>query len=391
MISYVSIIGIALGICALIVVTSIMNGFQKEIYGQMLSAHSHIEILSRDSGVLNDWQDIITASEQLTGVTATAPFLTTQTLVLSASQVIGAIVNGVVPEKEKLVNDVFSNYKNPEINYLQPGSFKVIIGYELARKLNINVGEKLTLVSLTSDISLTGALPRVKTFNVAGTFSSGRFDIDSSRIFLNLHDAQLLYQKTGPTGIRLRLSGLGLTRVVQDELKSTLRAEVFVRSWIDQNRTWFDAVKIEKKMMTIILFLIVVVGCFNLVTALVMSVTQKQSDIAILRTLGASPQSIMLIFATQGSLAGIAGTMSGVLVGLLISFNIEYLTPVIDVIMNSAVPKESVGIFRNIPSNPNIHDVVGITFLAVLLSLFSTIYPSWKASRVRPAEALRYE
>jgi len=266
-----------------------------------------------------------------------------------------------------------------------------VLGVELARQLGVQAGDAVTVIAPSGQVTPAGVLPRLKQFTVAGTFSSGHYEYDSALAWIDLDDAAKLYRVAGPTGVQLRLADLHQARRVAQELAVQLGPEFVVSDWTRTNRNWFEAVQIEKRLMAIILTLIVAVAAFNLVSTLVMTVTDKRADIAILRTLGASPRSVMGIFVVQGAAAGVLGTAAGVAIGLLVAFNIDVIVPFIERTLNVAFLPASVYVISRMPSDPRWSDVVPIALVSLVLAFLATLYPSWRASRVNPAEALRYE
>ncbi|MEG1832902.1 MAG: lipoprotein-releasing ABC transporter permease subunit [Burkholderiaceae bacterium] len=389
-ISGISMASIAVGVMALIVVLSVMNGFQKEVRDRMLSVLAHVEV-SGANGAIDDWQAVATAAKQNSAVVAAAPFINSQGLFSSGDVVRGAVVRGVDPVAEPAVSDLAAKVRGGQLTDLQPGEFGVVLGSELARALGVFPGEKVTLISPQGQVTPAGVVPRLKQFTVTGVFESGHYEYDSSMALVHLDDAAKLFRTGGPTGVRLRLADMQKAPAVAQELAQTLPAGLYVRDWSRQNRTWFAAVQVEKRMMGIILFLIVLVGAFGLVSTLVMTVTEKQSDIAILRTLGASPASIMGIFVTQGAIIGVLGVVLGVSAGLGIAFNLDVIVPVIERIVGAQLLPKEIYFISSLPSDPRASDIVPIAVLSLVLSLAATLYPSWRAARTRPAEALRYE
>jgi lipoprotein-releasing system permease protein len=266
-----------------------------------------------------------------------------------------------------------------------------VLGIELARSLGVAEGDKVTIVAPGGQVTPAGVVPRLKQLTVVGTFSAGHYEYDSGLALIHIDDAQKLFRVEGPTGLQLRLNDLHQARQVAAQLGTLLGPTVSVRDWTRSNKNWFDAVEIEKRLMFIILTLIVAVAAFNLVSTLVMTVTDKRADIAILRTLGASPRSIMGIFMVQGAAAGVIGTLSGVVLGLLVAFNIDVIVPAIERLLHMSFLPGSIYLISRMPSEPQRGDIVPIVVISLVLSFVATIYPSWRASRVQPAEALRYE
>jgi len=389
-ISAASMAGIALGVMALIVVLSVMNGFQHEVRDRMLSVLPHIEIQS-DAGTLGDWQSIAAAVRPDPEVLAAAPVLESQAMFVREGVVRGALVEGIDPALEPKVSEVLSHLEGAPIQALAPGGFGIVLGIDLARALGVGPGDTLTLVAPQGSFTPAGVLPRVKQFHVLATFTSNHYEYDSALAVIHLADAQRVFRQEGPNALRLRLKDMQRAPEIAQRLTRTLGPGLFARDWTSQNKTWFAAVKVEKRMMFLILTLIVAVAAFNLVSTMVMTVTEKQSDIAILRTLGASPASVMAIFIIQGGLIGVIGTLLGVGGGLLLACNLETIVPVIEHAFGVHFLDPSIYFISVLPSDPQAADVVPIGVISLLLSLAATLYPSWRAAHVQPAQALRYD
>jgi len=392
-ISLVSMLGIALGVAALIIVLSVMNGFQKEVTDRMLKAIAHVQLMDDQGNALADWQALARKAQALEPeVRAAAPYTETQSLLAHGDGMRGAIVRGVEPAQEAGLTELAADLQREGIlAKLTPGSWNIVLGAELARALGVAVGDQVTVIAPGAQVTPAGALPRLKSFNVVGTFSVGHYEYDSGLALAALDDTAKLYRTGGPTGVQLRLADMNEARAVAGRLAEGLGSQVRVQDWTRTNAAWYDAVQIEKTMMFIILTLIVAVAAFNLVSTLVMTVTDKQADIAILRTLGASPRSVMAIFMVQGAASGIAGTVGGVVFGLLVAYNIPVIVPFIEHLLHTSFLPASVYLIDRMPSDPHLSEVVHIAFWALLFAFLATVYPSWRASRVRPAEALRYE
>ena len=392
-ISLVSMLGIGLGVAALIIVLSVMNGFQKEVSDRMLKAIPHIQLMEDDGSPVADWQGLATKARTLEpGVRAAAPYTETQSLLAHGDGMRGAVVRGIDPAEEGAITELAGDLQHEGIlQKLVPGSWNIVLGAELARSLGVSVGDQVTVIAPGAQVTPAGALPRLKSFNVVGVFSVGHYEYDSGLALAALDDTAKLYRTGGPTGVQLRLADVHDARAAAARLAVGLGDQVRVQDWTRTNAAWYDAVQIEKTMMFIILTLIVAVAAFNLVSTLVMTVTDKQADIAILRTLGASPRSIMLIFMVQGAASGIAGTLGGVLFGLVVAYNIPSIVPFIEHVLHTSFLPASVYLIDRMPSDPQASDIVPIAFFALLFAFVATVYPSWRASRVRPAEALRYE
>ncbi len=389
-ISGVSMLGIALGVAALIIVLSVMNGFQKEVRDRMLSVVSHVEIFDAYGDALPDWPATAAAARANPRVVGAAPFVSAQALLGRGDNLRGAAIRGIEPVAEAGVTDL-ARTRQDLLAQLRPGEWNIVLGAELARLVGARVGDKVTVVAPGGQVTPAGVVPRLKQFTLVGTFEAGHYDYDAGLALIHVDDAAVLFRFAGPTGVQLRLADVHEARSVAFQLQQALGRDVLVRDWTRTNRQWFDAVQIEKRLMAIILTLIVAVAAFNLVSTLVMTVTDKRADIAILRTLGASPRSIMGIFIVQGATSGIIGTAVGVGLGLLVAFNIDVIVPAIERALGTAFLPSSVYLISRMPSDPQMGDIVPIALISLVLAFVATLYPSWRASRVNPAEALRYE
>ena len=390
-ISLVSMLGIALGIAALITVMSVMNGFEKEIRARILGAAAHVQILGGDAG-LADWEVLARMVRQHPEVTATAPFVQAQGLLSTGSAVRGVFVRGIVPSLEDQVADFGKHMKSGDLSALRPGEFGIAIGIGIARALQLRVGDRVTLISPHGQVTPAGLMPRLKQFTVVGIFAMDHNEYDSALALTRMEDAQVLYRMDGAvSGVRLKVRDIDRAPRVARELARLLPPEVFLSDWTQQNVNYFRAIQIEKRMMFIILTLIIAVAAFNLVSTLVMVVTDKHPDIAILRTLGASPASIMKIFVVQGAVIGVIGTLLGVATGVALALNIDVVVPAIERGFGFQILSREVYYISELPSDLHWRDVWSVAGVSLLLAFVATIYPSWRASRVNPAEALRYE
>ena len=390
-ISGVSMLGIALGVAALIIVLSVMNGFQMEVRDRMLSVVSHIEVSAADGAALTDWRATASEARKNPEVVGAAPFVAAQALIARGDDMRGIIVRGIVPDEEATVTDLARQLKDTTLAKLVPGNWNVVLGIELARSLGVRSGDRVTLVLPGGQVTPAGIVPRLRTLTVAGTFDAGHYEYDNGLALVSLDDAAKLFRVEGPTGVQLRLKDLNSAPRVAAQLAETLGPLVVVNDWTRTNRNWFSAVQIEKRLMFIILTLIVAVAAFNLVSTLVMTVTDKRADIAILRTLGATPRSIMGIFIVQGAASGVIGTLAGVALGLVVAFNIDVIVPAIESALHVSFLPSSVYLISRMPSDPQQGDIVPIVVISLALAFVATLYPSWRASRLQPAEALRYE
>jgi lipoprotein-releasing system permease protein len=328
---------------------------------------------------------------QHTQVIASAPFVLSQGLLAQGEDMRGAVVRGIDPAQEVLVTDAVALMPREVLNQLQAGGFGVILGSELARALGVKVGELVTLVAPGGQVTPAGVVPRLKQLTVVGLLDSGHYEYDASLALLHIEDAQRIFRLEGPNGIRVKLKDAQQARQVAAELSPVLGDDVMLRDWTRANRTWFAAVQIEKRMMFIILTLIVAVAAFNLVSTLVMTVTDKRADIAILRTLGASPASIMGIFMVQGAMVGVIGTLAGLLLGLGVAFNIDVIVPALEHLLGATFLPQDIYLISRMPSDPQQADILPVALISLLMAFVATLYPSWRASQINPAEALRYE
>ena len=390
-ISGVSMIGISLGVAALIIVLSVMNGFQKEVRDRMLSVIAHVELFDAGGVALEDWRALAAKAAQHPQVRAAAPFVSSQALIARGEDMRGAVVRGIDPAEEANVTPLAAQLKDGVLARLTPGSWGVVLGVQLARSLGVQEGDTITLVTPSGQTTPAGVVPRLKQVTLVGTFKAGHYEYDSGMALMHIDDAARLFRTGGPVGVQLRLADQQAAREVSAQLGVTLGPGVLVRDWTRTNAAWYDAVQIEKRMMFIILTLIVAVAAFNLVSTLVMTVTDKQADIAILRTLGASPRSIMGIFMVQGAASGVLGTVGGLGLGLLVAFNIDVIIPALERLLHTSFLPGSIYLITQMPSDPQAADIVPIGLISLVLAFVATLYPSWRASRVNPAEALRYE
>ena len=390
-ISGVSMLGIALGVAALIIVLSVMNGFQKEVRDRMLGVVSHIELLAWRGETLTDATALMDQSLRHPAVLAAAPFVTQQALLARGDDMRGALVRGIEPQNEAQVTDLALLLPSAIRDALRAGSFNIVLGGELARTLGVSVGDRITLIAPSGQVTPAGVIPRMKQLHVIGLLDSGHYEYDASLALVHIGDAQRLFRLEAPNGVRLKLQDPQQAPHIAAELSAQLGPDVMVRDWTQQNRNWFAAVQVEKRMMFIILTLIVAVAAFNLVTTLVMTVTDKQADIAILRTLGASPKSVMAIFVVQGATVGVMGTLAGLALGLGVAFNIDVIVPAIERALGTSFLPRSIYLIDHMPSDPQAADIWPIALISLALAFVATLYPSWRASRTHPAEALRHD
>jgi lipoprotein-releasing system permease protein len=390
-ISLTSMLGIALGVTALITVLSVMNGFEQELRQRILGMASHATV-SEFGGKLQDWPVVREKVSEHQQVVATAPYVSGETMLSAGKQVSGAVVRGILPDEEAGVSDVLAHIKRGDIGQLEPGSYSIVLGSELAFSLGVGLGDAVTVVSPQIMVGPTGLMPRLRRFTVVGLFEVGMYEYDRGVALVHMQDAARLFRLgEDVSGVRLKLDDLFDAPRVARELAMTLPGDYRVQDWTRQHANFFRAVKTEKRVMFIILTLIIAVAAFNIVSTLVMVVTDKQSDIAILRTLGASPRTIMVIFVIQGAVIGILGTLMGVTGGVALALNVETLVPAIEEFFNVQFLAPDVYYISKLPSDLHWDDVITMTGVALVLSLLATLYPAWRAARTQPAEALRYE
>lgn len=402
-ISSLSMAGIALGVAALIVVLSVMNGFQKELRSRILGVTSHIEVVGMD-GVLMDWQRVAAQSRQMPQVLAAAPYVQGQVMlnglnreagegpVLPGSGVRGAILRGIEPQLENTVADFNTHMKQGTLDSLQSGAFRIVLGSDLARALGVVVGDRVTVIAPEGVVTPAGIIPRIKSFEVSGVFDFGMFEYDSGLALIDMKDAQVLFRLGQTvTGVRLKVDDPFKAPQIARSIAPVLDEPAYLIDWSRKHANFFRAVQIEKRMMFLILFLIVAVAAFNIVSTLVMAVTDKRGDIAILRTLGASRGSIAMIFMVQGALIGLIGLGLGVAGGVALALNIDTVVPAIERLFGIHFLSREVYFISDLPSDLQWDDVITISITAFILTLLATLYPSLRAARVQPAEALRHE
>ena len=390
-ISLISMLGIALGVTALIVVLSVMNGFQTELRGRILAVVSHVQISGAD-GEMSGWEDVARDASRLPEVRGAAPYIQAQGMLSAGSSVRGTMVRGIVPGEEEKVADFAAHIREGSLESLQPGAFNIVLGNELSRVLGAFPGDRVTVIAPQGVVTPAGVVPRLKSFTVSGIFEVGMSEYDSALALIHLADAQKLYRmEDRVSGVRLKLDDLFRAPWIVRQLADTLTVPAYISDWTRSHANFFRAVQIEKNMMFIILSLIVAVAAFNIVSTLVMAVTDKQADIAILRTLGASPRSVMMVFIVQGALIGFMGLGLGVLGGVTLANNIDVVVPFIERLLGTQLFSKEVYYISSLPSELQWRDVATITAVSFVLSLLATLYPSWRAARVNPAEALRYE
>tara|TARA_B110000902_G_scaffold50098_3_gene57369 strand:+ start:68 stop:1351 length:1284 start_codon:yes stop_codon:yes gene_type:complete len=392
-ISMTSMVGVALGVAALIIVLSVMNGFQAELRSRILGVASHIEV-TENTNMLSNWESLAEQVDAQPNVEASAPYVMAQGMLSYGQAVQGALVRGVLPNQENAVADLGKNMREGQLSDLASGEFNIILGADLAYSLGVNVGDKVVLMAPQGQFTPTGVIPRIKQFNVVGLFQIGMYEYDAGLALIHIEDAAKLYRMGDKvSGLRLKINNLFDAQAMTAELseKLTPLGAYYITDWTQQHANFFKAIQLEKRVMFIILTLIVAVAAFNIVSTLVMAVTDKRADIAIMRTLGASPKSIMQIFIIQGALIGIIGTFFGAVLGIVIALNIDTIIPFIENLFHVQFLSKEVYYISELPSKLEWNDTITIVVVSIVLSLIATLYPSYKASKINPAEALRYE
>ena len=390
-ISLASMLGTALGVTALITVLSVMNGFGEELRGRILSVAAHVTVTGYGSD-LTDWQSVQKRSIVNEGVLGSAPYVLAQGLLTVHGKSSGVMVRGILPAEEPSVSSLGENMKGGKLDSLVAGEYRIILGKELAISLGIWVGDKVTLMAPQASVTAAGILPRMKRFTVAGVFEAGMYEYDSGLVLIDMADAQTLYRLGDEvTGLRLKLDDIDAAPLFSLDLAKQLGSDYRVRNWTQEHVSFFRALKIEKNVMFVILMLIVAVAAFNLVSTLVMVVTDKQADIAILRTLGMSPGNIMSVFVYQGTIIGFIGTLLGLIGGISLALNVSTIVGAIEGFFQVQFMPPDLYYISGFPSRLDWNDVTIIGVLSFVMSVLATIYPAWRASRTMPAEALRYE
>lgn len=389
-----SMAGIALGVAALIIVLSVMNGFQTQVRDRMLSVLPHIELYVPGidhERVLEQWKGLAAQAAKDSEVRGAAPFVAAQGMLARGQALMGVQIRGIDPAIEPKVSELVEQMSQGKLTSLTPGSFNIVVGNQLAESLGINVGDTLLVLAPQGSISPAGFSPRMRQFTVSGIFSSGYYEYDATLAFVDVEDAAKVFRDSGVSGVRVRIADMQRAPEVARDLLEILPPSVRAQDWTQNNRTWFAAVKTEKRMMFLILALIVAVAAFNLLSSLVMAVKDKQSDIAILRTLGATPGEIARIFLVQGALIGVVGTVVGVLLGTLVAYNIDVIVPFIESMLGVHFLPQQIYFISEMPSSPQMSDIAAIAVTSLVLSLLATLYPSWRAARLQPAQVLRHD
>ena len=391
LISLLSIICVALGVWALITVMSVMNGFEKELRDRLLGVASHIEV-SHGAQPFENWEEIEKQASVMPDVIGAAPYIMGQGMLARGNQVSGSIIRGVLPEMETSVTDVLTKLSEGTADSLQEGEFNIIIGSALAGNLGLGLGSKVTVVSPQGQVTPAGLIPRLKRFTVSGIFDLGMYEYDNGLALIHLGDAAKLFRKAEAVdGLRLKLDDVFLAPQVTGDLQYELGFDYRVRDWTTAHSTFFRALKVERRVMFVILSIIIAIAAFNIVSTLVMVVTEKQADIAILKTFGSTPASILKIFMVQGTLIGLVGTIIGTILGVLTALNVSEIIAFVEAVFKTEFMPAELYLISGFPSELIATDVIKVAATAFILSLLATLYPAWKASKVQPAEALRYE
>jgi len=390
-ISLISMLGIALGVMALIVVLSVMNGFEKELRGRILGMVSHVTVSSFDRRLKN-WQSLGERLKTHESVVGAAPYIEAEAMLANLSSVSGALIRGIDPAYEDQVSKIHQHMTFGKLTDLKPGAYGIVLGTGLANTLDVVPGDRITMITPQSTASPIGFLPRLRRFEVVGLFEIGVYEYDRSSAIVHNDDASKLFRLGGDvSGLRLRLADMDDAPLIRGELRDLAGLEYWVSDWTLRHRNYFKAVKTEKTVMFIILSLIVAVAAFNIVSTLVMVVTDKQSDIAILRTIGVSPMSIMWVFMVQGTLIGVVGTLLGLGSGVLIASYIDVIIPALEQFFQTQFLPTGVYPITELPSDMQQSDVIKISLLSFIISIIATLYPALRAAKTRPAEALSYE
>ena len=389
-ISLISMAGIALGVMALIAVLSVMNGFEKELTSRILGMVSHAVVIQYGSS-LDDWRPVAEQVAKHPQIRGVAPFIEAEGMLVYNKQVKGTAIQGILPEEEPRVSVVAEKMIAGKLTDLQGGQFGIVLGMEMAGSLGVVTGDKVTIVAPTANATPAGLLPRLKQFTVVGIFEIGMHEYDSALALIHMDDAQKLFRKDGPDGLRLMTTDMMSAPQISRDVMQHIPGQYGIIDWTQQHANFFRALKTEKTVMFVILTLIVAVAAFNIISTLVMMVTDKQADIAVLRTIGASPRSIMAIFMIQGTVIGVIGILIGMASGIWLALNVETLVPAIEDLLQMKFLSPDIYYISELPSDLHWNDVIVIGSVAFIFSVLATIFPAWKAANAQPAESLRYE
>jgi len=391
LISAISMLGIAIAVSVLILVLSVVNGFERELQDRLLAMTAHASIEGVE-GRISDWEELSDVAAENPRVRASAPFIDGQALLVFGERLSGVELRGIDPVAEDEVSGVGSTMREGDLNSLEAGSFNVVLGVDLAAALQVDVGDKVTVTLAEGLVTPAGVVPRMKRFSVSGLYRVGMYEFDRRLAFINITDAQRLYRKgDSVTGVRLAVTEIFEAPAIVREVALEHGSVVLVGDWTRRHVNFFRSIQITKSILFVILLLVVAVAAFNIVSTLVMVVKDKQADIAILRTIGARPSSVLRIFVTQGSVIGIVGTMAGVLFGILLAVNLESIVGSLEALFGIKFLAADVYFISDLPAEVRIADIALVATIAIVLALGSTIYPAWMAARTAPAEALRYD
>jgi lipoprotein-releasing system permease protein len=391
LISAISMLGIAIAVSVLIIVLSVVNGFERELKERLLAMTAHASIEGVE-GELEGWQDLQATAAKNPRVTASAPYVGGQALMVYGERLSGAEIRGIDPPQEDAVSGVAALMLDGELASLESGDFNIVLGVELAKELQVAVGDKVTVTLAEGIVTPAGVVPRTKRFTVTGIYRVGMYEFDRRLGFINIHDAQKLYRKRDTvTGVRFSVTEIFDANAIVREVALEHGALVLISDWTRRHVNFFRSIQITKSILFVILLLVIAVAAFNIVSTLVMVVKEKQADIAILRTVGARPASILRIFMTQGSVIGIVGTLVGVIFGVLLAVNLETVVTQLEAIFGIKFLAADVYFISDLPSDLRLADVARIAIIALVLALVSTLYPAWVAAKTPPAEALRYD
>jgi len=390
-ITFASMLGVAVGVMALITVLSVMNGFELELRERILGIVSHATVTAANER-LTHWRSLSKTLDSYPHIEGLAPYISAEGMLSNGDQVSGTLIRGVLPREERSVSNLGDKMVAGRLSDLKAGGFDIILGRELAARLGVTMGDKVTMITPETNVTPVGILPRIKRFTVVGIFEAGMYEYDSALSLINLDDAQRLFQMNAAvSGIRIKLDDMFLAPQVTRQLVRDLPPGYMISDWTRQHANFFRAVETEKTTMFIILSLIVGVAAFNIISTLIMVVTDKRADIAILRTLGATPASIMTIFIIQGTVIGVIGTLLGAVGGIALATNVETIVPVIERVFGIHFLSPEVYYISEVPSQLRVHDVTVITAVAFVLCILATLYPARRAAQTQPAEALRHE
>jgi lipoprotein-releasing system permease protein len=391
-VALISVLGLTLGVATLIVVLSVMNGFERELRTRILSVTAHAMLMGR-TGTISEWRDVQQAAEREPGVAAAAPYIEAQALVMNNKRVKGAVVRGVLPEEEARATGLGQRLTAGKLTDLATGAYNVVLGEALAKELRVKVGETIVIIAPQGTATPRGVEPRMRRFNVTGVFKSGMYEYDNTLAIIHLQDAARLYRMGDDvTGVRLALDNPMRSASILRDLEDALGAERFSSTdWTRIHVNFFRAIQTAKSMLFIMLLMIVAVAAFNIISTLVMIVKEKQSDIAILRTLGVGPKNVLAMFTVQGVLIGLAGTGLGAALGVLLSHNIQSIISFVERTFGVQFMDASVYFMSDLPAYVETVDVLRVCTVAFLLCALATLYPAWRASRTAPAEALRHD